>query len=71
MEKITDFISGINVPATPEEVNATQPISKILFEDYGYPKDKIIWQNRGNNFHMSGCNNITIQSGGETGHVLR
>lgn len=42
MEKITDFISGINVPATPEEVNATQPISKILFEDYGYPKDKII-----------------------------
>lgn len=30
MEKITDFISGVSVPATPEEVNATQPISKIL-----------------------------------------
>ena len=34
---IRDFISGKNVKATPEEVNAVQVLSKILVEDYGYP----------------------------------
>ncbi len=41
MEKIIDFISGLEVNATPEEINAVQPYSKILVEDYGYPKDMI------------------------------
>ena len=41
MEKIIDYISGKEVNATPEEINAVQPYSKILVEDYGYPKDMI------------------------------
>ena len=41
MEKIIDYISGLEVNATPEEINAVQPYSKILVEDYGYPKDMI------------------------------
>jgi type I restriction enzyme M protein len=36
---IKDFISGTEVKATPEEVEAVQVYSKILFDDYGYPKD--------------------------------
>lgn len=36
---IIDYVSGISVPATPEEINATQVYSRILCEDYGYPKD--------------------------------
>ena len=36
--KITDFISGIQVLATPEEVQAVQVFSHQLVEDYGYPK---------------------------------
>ena len=40
-EKIIDYISGIEVNATPEEIGAVQPFSKILVEDYGYPKDMI------------------------------
>lgn len=38
---ITDYISGIQVKATPEETQATQIFSKSLVEDYGYPKDLI------------------------------
>jgi len=41
MEKIQDFISGLDVNATQEEVNAVQPFSKILVEDYGYPKNDL------------------------------
>lgn len=39
---ITDYISGLQVHATPEEIQATQPFSKILVEDYGYPKNCIV-----------------------------
>lgn len=38
---ITDFISGLPVKETPEEIEAVQPFSKILVDDYGYPKDYI------------------------------
>lgn len=38
---IIDFISGQNVKATPEEVEAVQVFVKQLVEDYGYPKDYI------------------------------
>ena len=38
---ITDFISGRKVRATPEEVEAVQVFSKVLVEDYGYPKTMI------------------------------
>ena len=38
---IFDYISGQEVKASPEEVEATQVISKILVEDYGYPKTNI------------------------------
>lgn len=38
---IFDYISGVQVKATPEEVNAVQVFSKILVEDYNYSKDKI------------------------------
>lgn len=41
MSKIIDFISGIEINAGPEEMEATQPFSKILVEDYGYPKSFI------------------------------
>ena len=37
-KKIIDFVSGIAVMATPEEVEATQPMAAQLVEDYGYPK---------------------------------
>lgn len=40
-EKIKDYISGQLVKSTPEEVEAVQPFSKILVEDYGYPKEYI------------------------------
>lgn len=40
-EKIIDYISGIEVPAGPEETQATQPFSRRLVEDYGYPKSEI------------------------------
>lgn len=40
-ERIIDYISGVEVPATPEEVEATQVFSKLLIEDYGYPKNYI------------------------------
>jgi type I restriction enzyme M protein len=38
---IKDFISGEEVKATPEEVDAVQVFSKILVYDYNYPKDYI------------------------------
>lgn len=38
---IEDFISGLPVKETPEELEAVQPFSKILVSDYGYSKDMI------------------------------
>ena len=38
---IFDYISGIQVKETPEEIEAVQPFSKILVDDYGYPKENI------------------------------
>ncbi len=38
---IIDYISGQQVKASPEEIEATQVFSKVLVEDYGYPKDNI------------------------------
>jgi type I restriction enzyme M protein len=38
---IPDFISGVGVNATPEEIEAVQVFSKQLVEDYGYPKSYI------------------------------
>ncbi|MCF7825627.1 MAG: N-6 DNA methylase [Candidatus Marinimicrobia bacterium] len=38
---INDFISGREVKASPEEIEAVQVFSKILVEDYDYPKDVI------------------------------
>lgn len=35
---IFDFISGLPVRETPEEIGAVQPFSRILVDDYGYPK---------------------------------
>lgn len=39
--KIIDYISGIEVTATPEEVEAVQVFSRQLVEDYGYAKEQI------------------------------
>lgn len=39
---IEDYISGVEVQAKPEELQAVQPFEKILVEDYGYPKSLII-----------------------------
>ena len=38
---IIDFISGQSVSATREELEAVQVFSKILVDDYGYPKTHI------------------------------
>ena len=38
---ITDYISGIQVNSTPEEIDAVQTFSRQLVEDYGYPKENI------------------------------
>lgn len=38
---IIDFISGKEVKGSPEEIEATQPFSKILVDDYGYDKNQI------------------------------
>ncbi|MDD5547825.1 MAG: N-6 DNA methylase [Candidatus Pacebacteria bacterium] len=38
---IIDFISGQEVKATPEEIEAVQIFTKQLVEDYSYPKDHI------------------------------
>ena len=34
--KIIDYISGVELNATPEEVEAVQVFSRQLVEDYGY-----------------------------------
>jgi type I restriction enzyme M protein len=34
---IIDYISGLQVKETPEEIEAVQPFSRILVDDYGYP----------------------------------
>lgn len=39
--KIEDYISGIEVSATPEEIEAVQVFSIQLVEDYGYDKNQI------------------------------
>lgn len=39
--KVVDYISGAEVQSIPEEVNAVQPFSRILVEDYDYPKSMI------------------------------
>jgi type I restriction enzyme M protein len=38
---LIDFISGIEIKSTPEEVDAVQVFAKQLVEDYGYPKEHI------------------------------
>ena len=38
---ILDYISGQEIKATPEEIQAVQVFSKILVEDYDYPKELI------------------------------
>jgi len=38
---IIDYISGQEIKATPEEVEAVQPFSEQLIEDYGYSKEQI------------------------------
>jgi type I restriction enzyme M protein len=35
---VEDYVSGLPVKATPEEVEAVQVFSRRLVEDYGYPK---------------------------------
>ena len=40
-EKLIDFISGLEVNATPEEVDAVQVFAKSLVNDYKYPKSLI------------------------------
>jgi len=36
---IVDYVSGVPIKETPEEIEAVQPFSKILVSDYGYPKE--------------------------------
>ena len=38
---LIDYISGQELKATPEEIQAVQPFVKKLCEDYGYPMDHI------------------------------
>ena len=38
---IFDYISGAEIKATPEEVEAVQVFSRQLVEDYGYSKSQI------------------------------
>lgn len=37
-KKILDYISGEKVSATPEEIEAVQPLAKELVEVYSYNK---------------------------------
>jgi len=39
--KITDYISGIKINATPEELETVQPLAQELVEVYGYNKNEI------------------------------
>lgn len=38
---VLDCVSGQEVKATPEEIQAVQPFAMKLMEDYGYPKSHI------------------------------
>ena len=38
---IIDYISGQEIKATPEEIEAVQPFSEQLVEDYGYSKEEL------------------------------
>ena len=38
---VTDYISGRQVRATPEEIEATQVLARKLVDDFGYPKTHI------------------------------
>ncbi len=38
---IIDFVSGVSVRATPEEVEAVQVFARRLVEDFGYGKSQI------------------------------
>ena len=38
---VKDFVSGLPVKATPEELEAVQVFARRLVEDYGYPKSHI------------------------------
>lgn len=38
---IVDFISGKEIKATPEEIEAVQVFAKQLVQDYNYPKEYI------------------------------
>lgn len=38
---VPDYISGLPVKASPEEVEAVQIFAERLVKDYGYPKDRI------------------------------
>lgn len=38
---IEDYVSGIAVRSTPEEIEAVQVFSRTLVEDYGYPREHI------------------------------
>jgi len=40
-ERIIDFVSGIEITATPEEIDSVQVFSRQLVDDYGYPKKHI------------------------------
>jgi type I restriction enzyme M protein len=40
-ERICDYISGVSIRATPEELEAVQIFSRRLVEDYGYPRAHI------------------------------
>ena len=40
-KKLIDYISGLEINKTPEEVDAVQPFSQQLVEDYGYPRSHI------------------------------
>lgn len=37
-EKIIDYVSGVEIVAKPEEVDAVQVFSKRLVEDFNYDK---------------------------------
>ncbi|WP_298332131.1 N-6 DNA methylase [Asticcacaulis sp.] len=39
---VKDYVSGLSIKATPEEVEATQVFAKRLVEDFGYPKSRLI-----------------------------
>lgn len=50
--KIIDFVTGAEVDGKPEEIQAVQPFSRILVEDYGYPKSELQTHPQ---FHVKSC----------------